>query len=220
MAPPRHTVLWGLSPLLFALAGCPTPAEEIPEQLSLSGSLDRDSVNSSNSIAVPIQFVSEGARGDWWPCDLRLTAQGCVDDFHVNVYVALPSVTSLDGVGGGACVSGDTAAGVYEALEARGKGDYDIGQDVSVFVLVASDKDDAPGARIESDDETLAATRLESGTFRVDRWAGLTAIGVTIDGVTAEGRQVTIQFQGPTLSGDVALLEAPGTCVEDALVEP
>lgn len=217
LRPARPLAACGFTVGLLACGGL----EQIPERLSLEGTLDRDSVSSAQSAPVPVAYSSEGARGEWWPCDVRMTAPGCVDDFHVNVYVALPGVTSLSGVGGGACVSGGFAEGVYELIQRRGgRGDYAIGQDVSAFVLIASDKDDVPGADFTSDAETLAATRLVSGTFRVERLVATDALGASLRAMTAEGRELEVQFQGPMRSGSVVPLDPPRTCVAGALVEP
>lgn len=205
---------WAVVGLLALGAGCPQ-LDEVPEELHLEGALDRDSVEGSSDAPVEVAYHSGGARAEWWPCDLRLTAQSCVGDHHVNVYVTLPQVTDFGAVGQGACVSGDEAQGVYELLaEARG-GEHTIGTDLHAFVLVASDMDDAPGAVLNDDEETTAATRLASGKLAITRWAGLAGLALRLEGTTAAGREITLEFSGPASSpGAVPTLEGPSTCVD------
>jgi hypothetical protein len=212
----RALALLGAVAMTAALA-C-TPVSEIPEELALDGQLDRDSISDTSQDAVDVDYRSEGARGEWWPCDLRLTAQGCVGDHHVNVYVTLPSAQALGDVGAAACVSGDTAEGVYELFQAAGGGTHAIGADVGVFVLVASDVDETTGAVLNDDAETTAAARLTSGEVVIGRWAGLDHIGLTVDGQTAQGRTISVAFDGPlSQPGVVPTLEGPSTCVDSAL---
>lgn len=214
-----HKPALALAALLGA-SGCPQ-LTEVPEELHMTGALDRDSVGDSSEEAVDIDYHSTGARAEWWPCDMRLTAQGCAGEHHVNVYVTLPQVTTFIGVGQAACVTGDEANGVYEALQAAGGGEHTLGTDLNAFVLVAADMDDAPGAVLNSDEETTAATMLTGGKLTVTRWAGLEGIGLTLNGQTAGGREVLIDFSGPASSpGVVPTLEGPLTCVEAALLEP
>jgi hypothetical protein len=207
--------------LVAVLAGCPGGVNEVPEELSLEGQLDRDSVSGGGSIAVPVSFRSTGSRAEWWPCDLRLTAQGCVGDHHVNVYITRGDVPDFSGVGGAACVSGDTADGVYEAIQAKSGGTHALGSELNAWVVVASDVDGAPGAVFNDDAETTAATRLTSGELAIVNWAGLDFIGLTIAGTTAEGRSVDVSFAGPVdQPGVVPTLEGPSTCVESAVIGP
>lgn len=205
---------WALVSALALAAGCPQ-LKETPEELHLVGTLDRDSIEGSSSVPVEVAYHSSGARAEWWPCDLRLTAQACVGEHHVNVYVTLPSVTGIGGVGGAACVSGDEANGVYELLaEARG-GEHTLGVDLNAFVLVASDMDDAPGAVLNDDEETTAATRIVGGKLAITHWAGLMGLSLTIEGTTQGGREISIDFSGPASSpGEVPMLEGPSTCVD------
>lgn len=211
-----------LAAVLLGALGCPQ-LTELPEELHVSGSLDRETAGGSGDTSeVEVAYHSSGARAEWWPCDLRLTAQACVGQHHVNVYVALPEATSLGQVGGAGCVSGEEAEGVFELLQkAGGTGSYTLGSDLSAFVVVASDVDEAPGAVLNSDEETTAAARLVSGTLTVTRWAGLEGIGLTLDAETAGGLPVQIDFSGPASSpGAVPTLEDPSSCVERAALEP
>ncbi len=204
--------------LLVASLGCPQ-LSEVPDELHLSGALDRDSVEGSDDGAVDVDFHSSGARAEWWPCDLRLTAQGCVGQHHVNVYLTLPQVTDFSGVGAAACVTDGEPNGVFEAMRASSGGEHVLGADLNAFVLVASDLDGAPGAVLNDDEETTAATRLVSGKVSVTRWAALEGVGLTLEGETAGGRQLTLDFSGPASSpGAVPTLEGPSTCVESSLL--
>jgi hypothetical protein len=217
---PGLSRLLGLAVFAAGLAACPQLTED-PEELSLSGTLDRESIFGSDAAGVVVSYRSEGARGEWWPCDARLTAQGCVGDHHVNVYISLPSVTDLGGVGTAACVSDDSVYGIYELFEESSGGTYNIGSELSVFIVVASDTDDTPGADLGDAEESTAATTLTSGTVGVFRWAGEDFLGLEIEGTTAEGRAVSLRFTGPmSTPGVVPTLEGPSTCVESALLDP
>lgn len=213
------TVLPVCATMLLAGVACPS-LSEVEEALQLAGELDRDSAGGTSDEAVAVAYASSGARAEWWPCDLRLTAQGCVGEHHVNVYLSLPTVTSISGVGQAACVSGDEAAGVYELLAAEGAGaNYTLGADLTAFVVVASDVDEVPGAVFNDDEETTAASAVVQGTVRVLRWAGLSGLGLELEGVTAGGHDVTLSFSGPASSPQsIPTLESPQTCVAGALV--
>ena len=199
----------------LALAACGGGVNVPQDELRIEGELDRNGVTQTQSPAVEVAYASELSRGDWWPCDLRVTAQECVGDAHVNVYLTLPSVSEIADVGGAACVNGGEARGLYEWMaEQGGRGEYEIGQDLNAFVLVASDHDDTLGADFNNDTETKAVSRLVSGTLRVDRWADYNAIGFHLEGETSQSRRVTIDFLGPTYSGSVVPLSPPDTCLD------
>ncbi|MFZ9889402.1 MAG: hypothetical protein ACO3JL_18055 [Myxococcota bacterium] len=208
-----------MSITLLTVTGCPSLVE-VEEALLVEGALDRDSAGGTSDDAVVVDYGSSGARAEWWPCDVRLTAQGCVGEHHVNVYLSLPTVTSVSGVGQAACVSGDEAEGVYELFASRGAGaSYALGADLVAFAIVASDVDDVPGAVFNDDAETTAASAIVQGNVRVTRWAGLNGFGLELDGKTAGGHDVSISFSGPASSPlSIATLESPQTCVARALV--
>ena len=200
----------------LALAACGGGLNEPKDELRVDGELDRNGVTQAQSPAVPVAYASELARGDWWPCDLRVTAQACVGDAHVNVYLTLPAISDIGDVGGAGCVSGGEARGLYEWMaDQGGRGEYEVGQDLNAFVLVASDHDEVPGADFDNDTETQAVSRLVSGTLRVDRWADYSALGFHLEGATSQGRQVVIDFLGPTYSGSVLPLSPPDTCLDE-----
>ena len=200
------------------LAACPRVPSTDDEELGVEGSLERDGIGGVRMDEVPIDYRSTGARGEWWPCDLRLTAGGCIDDKHVNVYVALPSATTTDDVGGAACVDAEGVPfGVFELVEEQR--DFDVGSELQVFVLVASDTDGNPGALLDDDAETKAASRLASGRLSVERLADDGAMTIVVDGTTSGDHPVRIVFGGPVSQpGVVPPLEGPSTCVDSALV--
>jgi hypothetical protein len=155
-----------------ALTGCPREVVE-EDRLVLSGTLDRESIFDSVEGSVDVDYASGGARGEWWPCDLRLTALGCVGEHHVNVFLTLPEVTDFGLVGSGHCVTDGVPEGVLERLAALGgRGSYALGSDVNGYIVVASDTDDVVGAEFDEDAETTAATRLGTGTVEVLGFAG------------------------------------------------
>lgn len=193
----------------------------VENQFAVEGALDRESIFGEDASEVLIAYRSETARGEWWPCDLRLTAGGCVDDHHVNVFITRADAEFTD-VGSGACfdANGD-AQGVLQALFETGQGTYAIGADFNAFVVIASDTDDTPGADFESADETTAAAAISSGSLEVIGFAGESGITLALDGQTREGREVRIEFAGPTsVPAQVTPLDGPESCVAGALVTP
>ena len=207
-------VLAGL--LILAAAGCSPVGNN--ERLWVEGTLERFAPEDNS--AVEVSYLSEGARGEWWPCDLRLTAQGCLGEHHVNVYIGLGGLGSVDEIGRAGCVVDGRAFGAYEVIAERRAGEYTLGADLSAFVVIASNTDDVAGADFASDDETTAVSQVQTGTLTVDRYRGLDAIGLTIDGTTREGNAVHIEFNGPTTTPSVVpLLDDNTSCVASALVQ-
>lgn len=181
-------------------AGCPDlPAEDT---LTLQGELERDTVSGSSATAVSLDYGSKNARGEWWSCDLRLTANACVGDHHVNLYLALPNVTTFDGLGAAACVGDDGVPwGAFEVLsEKASEGEpITIPGVVSVLALVASDVDGDGAADLADDVETTAASRLMDGTVTVLQLGSFDdPLSLRVEGSTANGNAVTAEFSGPT----------------------
>jgi hypothetical protein len=202
------------------LAACSPVGEN--ERLWVTGELEREGIYDHDPTVVAIDYLSETSRGEWWPCDLRATASGCVGDHHVNVYVALPNVVELEGLGRADCVIDDIPYGVYELFDENDGGKYSLGSEISVFVVIASDVvDEVPGANLEDDNEATASSRFASGELTVTKFSGLEDnIAFKIDGTTNHGNEVLVEFHGPMGSpGAVPTLEGPNTCVDDALVE-
>ena len=205
------------------LAGCP----DVPpaEQLSVSGKIEREGVLGTDLEDKTIAYASKSARGEWWSCELRMTAGACVDDKHVNVWLALPGVTTLGDLGGAGCVDGDgNPFGVFEVLtEKLTNGDpVEIPTDVQAFVLVASDKNDSGGADLQSDDETFAATRYLSGLVEVDSLGSFTdPVSLKISGLTAsDSLELAVEMNGPTTPvPNPPKLDVARTCVADDVVE-
>jgi hypothetical protein len=196
--PVRPNVLAGLLTSAL-LAGCP----DIPDDdtFTVAGSLERDGVGGGVTTAVPVDFGSKNARGEWWSCDLRLTANACVGDHHVNVYVALPGVDAFDELGRAACVGPDGPFGAYELLlQKTNDGEpITIPGDVAVLALVASDLDGDGAADLADDVETTAAARLVDGSVTVLGIGNFDdPLALRIEGTTAIGNSVTVEFSGPT----------------------
>ena len=186
--------------LVATLAGCPDlPAEDA---LTLTGELERDGVGGSSSSAVSVDFGSKNARGEWWTCDLRLTANACVGEHHVNLYLAMPSISSFDGLGGAGCVGDDGEPfGAFELLEQKTRDGepITIPGDVTVLALVASDLDGDGSADLSDDAETTAAARLMDGSVSVLHIGSFDdPLSLRVEGSTANGNAVTAEFSGPT----------------------
>lgn len=186
--------------MLLLVAGCPDLPEE--DALTLVGELERDGVGGSSSSAVSVDFGSKNARGEWWTCDLRLTANACVGEHHVNLYLAMPSISSFDGLGGAACVGDDGQPfGAFELLEQKtGDGEpITIPGDLTVLALVASDLDGDGSADLGEDAETTAAARLMDGSVSVLHIGSFDdPLSLRVEGSTANGNAITAEFSGPT----------------------
>lgn len=204
------------------LAGCPAiPADDT---LSLRGALEREGVAETDLEKVAVDYASTSARGEWWSCDLRLTAGGCVGDHHVNVWVTLPQVTDFDGLGGVSCADDQgNVFGAYELLSTHTKnGDpIRIGPDVNVLVLLASDLDADGSADLADDAETAAASRLVDGSVEVLGIGSFDEpLAVTIQGTTPDGNALTVEMSGPTSPvPNPPALDAARTCVAGDLLD-
>lgn len=202
----------------IAAAGCPTQVAD--EQLRVEGTLERNGDGDEDTTAVPLVFLSEGARGQWWPCDMRMTASACVDNHHVNVYISGPESARVNDLGRGECIVQGSPQGVYERMDEEKAGIYTIGQDFNVFIVVASDVVEPQGANFSDDEETTAVSKLETGEVEVVRFRALEAADIAIRGTTTAGNAVDIRFRGPmTIPNVVPPLEAPDTCVDAARLE-
>lgn len=202
----------------IAATGCPTQVAD--EQLRLEGTLERNGDGDEDTTPVPLVFLSEGARGQWWPCDMRMTASGCVENHHVNVYITGPEGTRVDDLGRGDCIVQGVPQGVYERMDEEKAGVYTIGQDFNVFVVIASDVVEPQGANFNDDEETTAVSKLETGEVEVVRFRALEEADIAIRGTTTAGNSVDIRFRGPmTIPNVVPPLEAPDTCVDTARLE-
>lgn len=207
--------------LLVALGLCGCPRVGGEERLSVLGTLERDGISNTAVRGVEVDYLSEGSRAEWWPCDLRVTAQGCVGEHHVNVYIGRPGATVLSQIGTNQCVVDGVAGGVYEAVDAKDGGTHDLANDLTAFVVVGSNVDDTPGANLENDEETTAASFIVSGSVEFYDFNGFDGqLAFYLDGVTDEGNAVQIEYNGPSSNpGVVPVLEGPSTCVDSALVQ-
>jgi hypothetical protein len=211
-------VLGGVIVQLALVAGCPAVGDA--ERLHLTGTLEREGAEGTDTSAVEVQYLSDTSRGEYWPCDLRLTALGCVGEHHVNVYVTMPQIVQVSDIGRAACVVDGVPSGVYEAFDTPGAELFTIGSDLNAYIIVASDVVEPSGAELTDDQETTAASKLATGTVNLVTFGGLDGnLRVVIDGETTEGNTVHVEFHGPmTNPGAIPLLESPSTCVESALV--
>ncbi len=167
--------------------------------------------------ATDIDFRDSRSRGEWWPCDGRLTAQACVGDAHVNVFLSLPTFQSIDELGGSRCVFDGVASGAFEILQARFDNNQDalVPDDVSAFILVGSD-DNGDGFVAAGDAaETTGVTRIARGALTLFSLTGFDApLSIRLAGTTDAGDDVDVSFLGPmTVPAAVLPLEGPATCV-------
>lgn len=219
-------MLMGISILSVVAIACP---RAVPDRdiLSVEGSIERNSaVEPIERETVDVSFASSSARAEWWPCDLRLTAAGCFgDSHHVNVFLALPTVVEIDGDRGlarAACVQNGVPDGMFEKINRSGTGTYQIGVDVSAYVLLASEVDGTAGVDFADRKETSAAVRLVSGSVDVVRFDPNVdgSIALTIRATTADGNTVDIEFDGAaSFPAVVVPIDPPDTCVAGAAVE-
>lgn len=210
--------------VVLAAAGAPGCAEQPQDDtLTVTGTLEREGVSGADLTAVPVRYASVGARGEWWSCELRLTAGGCVGDHHMNVWVTLPEAKTFAELGGAGCVDAEgNPFGAYEQLVTLGEDPLTIGEDVGVLVLVASDNDGDAAADLGDSEETSAASILVDGTLRVRQLSGFDApVALTVEGNTVAGGEVRIDVAAPTAPQPVAPpLDVPRTCVPGDLREP
>jgi hypothetical protein len=206
----------GVLAAVFVTVGCPE-APPTTDVLTLSGAL------SGPGGDVDVDFSDAASRGEWWPCEARLTATACVSEgggqHHVNVFIARPEIDDIASLGGTGCVVDGAAQGAFEILRAAfgsASGEAVIGEDVNVFVLVGSDVDGDGSADLDDDGETFAVAKLSGGTVGLVSLQDFTdPLSLRIDGA-AEGvdGDVTVVFLGPMTNPQViAPLEPPTTCV-------
>lgn len=181
--------------------------------LSIKGTL-RGPIGEDN-----IDFSDTRSKGEWWPCDARLTAQTCVDDeFHVGVFIGRPELDGVADLGGNGCVVDGEPQGAYEILRSKFDdfGTAEIGVDVSAFVVIASDKDGDQSADVDSADESKAIAVIDDGKIEMSALAGFEdPFAMRLTG-TADGNDVVVDFLGPMSNpGFIPGLEASTTCVVD-----
>jgi hypothetical protein len=209
--------------LLAGLGACQSapPANE----LSVFGKLERDGFDGV-AQDVAISYGSKNARGEWWNCELRMTATACVGDHHVNAWIAMPNVQSLDKLGGTSCIGTDGKPfGAFEELTQKlGAGEpAQVPGDVQVLFLVASDKNGDGIANLADDKETVAASRLLNGTVEVKELGSFNdPVALTISGLTSlDSLQVNLDMNGPTQPvPNPPTLEPPSSCVASDAVSP
>jgi hypothetical protein len=193
----RSDVVFACVVLGATLAACGPPLPPARDLLRVQGRLR------GPDGAVDVDFTDERSIGEWWPCDARLTARGCVDDrFHVAVFLGLPGHDDLEDLGGGACVTDvdgtPQASGAYEILRRRffDRDDPVVGRDVSVFVLVASDADDNGVPTLQDPAETRGVTQVTQGTLDIATLEGFDApFSMRLEGQDDDGDDVLIEFR-------------------------
>jgi len=167
--------------------------------------------------AIEVDFSDARSRGEWWPCDGRLTAQACVGDAHVNVFLGLPVFASVDELGANRCVFDGVASGAFEILQNRFDNNQDatIPGDVSAFILVGSDANGDGFVATEDAAETDGIARVVEGTLTLFSLTGFDApLSMRLAGTTEAGDEVDVTFLGPmTVPATVPPLEGPATCV-------
>ena len=166
-----------------------------------------------------VQFSDSRSKGEWWPCDARLTAQACVDgEFHVGVFIARPELDAVADLGGNACVVDGAPQGAYEILRSKFDdfGTAVIGEDVSAFVVVASDIDADGSADLDDGAETRAVAVVDDGTVEMSALAGFEdPFAMRLEGKAGD-RDVVVEFRGPMSNpGVVAPLEPATSCVAE-----
>lgn len=170
---------------------------------------------------VDVAFDDARSKGEWWPCESRFTAQSCVDgdggSFHVNVFVGRPELKGIDELGGNDCVVEGEPQGAFEILRAGSGRPSVIGEDVSAFVVIASDVDGNGSADLDVADETLGTAVVESGTMETTRLAEFDEVfAFRLTGKTSDDHDVVIEFFGDMTNPAVLPgLEPATTCVAD-----
>ncbi|MDP2339931.1 MAG: hypothetical protein Q8O67_03150 [Deltaproteobacteria bacterium] len=176
---------------------------------------------------VDVTFADVRSRGEWWPCDGRLTAQACVDGaparqgnkFHVGVFLGRPEIEDISQLGANGCVVDGAAQGAFEILRLK----FDaldpaiIPDDITAFVLIGSDVDGDGSADLQDAEETRAAARIVSGEVEIGTLLGFEEpFAFRLTGKTEEGEDVVVEFRGPMSNPAlVPGLEAPSTCIAD-----
>jgi hypothetical protein len=167
--------------------------------------------------AVEVDFSDARSRGEWWPCEGRLTAQACVGDAHVNVFLGLPVFESVDDLGADRCVFNGVASGAFEILKNRFDNNQDatVPRDVSAFILVGSDDNGDGFVATKNTAETTGIARVVGGTLTLFSLTGFDApLSMRLEGKTEAGDDVDVTFLGPmTVPTVVPPLEGPATCV-------
>jgi hypothetical protein len=166
--------------------------------------------------AVSVSFADDAARGEWWPCDGRLTASRCDEGrFPVQVFLTPPTIVDVAGTGGATCVQDDEADGAWEAVERAffNRRAMAIGTtaaaEIGVFVHVGVDANGNGRIDPGDPDETRAIARLDSGTVLVTFANGFTdPVGLEIRGSVA-GAEVRVDYVG-AMANPQTVPEPPG----------
>jgi hypothetical protein len=196
-----------LSLLLVTACGNGAPTDEV---LALTTTLP------GPDGEVAVDFRDGRSRGEWWPCDGRLTAQTCVGDAHVNVFLSLPVVDRVEELGSTICVQDGAASGAFEILKNRydNLADARIPEDVSAIIVVGSDAD-GDGFVEDVDGETAGAGLVVEGTIELFSLNGFDQpLSLRLTGTVEGGAPIEVTFLGPmSVPAVVPPPEGPETCV-------
>lgn len=175
------------------VGGC-DPAPPTSDVLHIQGTLKGPGGDAN------IDFSDTRSKGEWWPCDARLTAQACVDDeFHVGVFIGRPERQDVSELGGNDCVVEGEPQGAFEILRSKfdDAGTAKIGEDVSAFVLIGSDKNGDQSADVDDEEETRAVAVVSEGTIEMAALNGFEdPFSMRLSG-KADGNDVVVDFLGP-----------------------
>lgn len=199
--------------IVVAAASC-QPQPPAADLLRVQGALQ------GPAGAVDVDFADVRTRGEWWPCDVRLTTQACVEgDFHVGVFLGLPAHDDLSDLGRNTCTVDGVAQGAFEILQSKfDRGDPAlIPDDISAFALIGSDGDGDGSADLANPDETHASTHIVEGAVEIGTLFGFEEpFSFRLTGQNDQGQDVVVEYRGamsnPAL---VPGLEAPSTCVAE-----
>ncbi|HEY1098381.1 MAG TPA: hypothetical protein VGF99_05620 [Myxococcota bacterium] len=169
-------------------------------------------VQDRSGAHVVVDFDGAG-RGEWWTCDLRLTSAACVGDHHVEVFLGLPVLDDVDELGSARCVDEQGPSGVFEIMGYVGT-PLRIPDDVSAFVVLASDVDGDGLLDLDRDDELGGRATITAGEVRVYSYGAIDApLTLRITGTTAAGDDVDVAFSGAMQAfGDPPPLESADSC--------
>lgn len=197
---------WGTAMLMMAACNNGAPSSDV---LSVSATLP------GPGGEVVVDYEDAESRGEWWPCDARLTAEACVGDAHVAIFLSIPVVNRLAELGSTICVQDGVPSGAYEILADRfsNLADARIPEDLSAFVVVGSDVD-GDGVVEDLVPEMRGASQVVEGRVEIFALTGFDSpLSVRLTGATENGATVAATFLGPmNVPEEVPAPEGPTTC--------
>jgi hypothetical protein len=179
-----------------AVAGCdPGGAGRVLES---PGLVIEGVLASPSGDAFTLRLDDKQARGEWWPCEGRLTTSACVGDRHVEIILARPNVEDFFAAGAKNCVANGVAEGAFESAQFAFsfRDAQRVPEDMRVFVVLASDKND--NAKADLLDEAGTPTENEVGAL--DALAGT----LTVDRLDGFEGSFAAHFEGKSSNGALA----------------